>query len=58
MDSNYVEAWWEYKNNNHRYLELGVSVEIISSNNFSFLDEDTEESRAHHEARILTEPDS
>ena len=45
-------------NNNHRYLELGVRVEIISSNNFSFLDEDTEKSRAHHEARILIEPDS
>lgn len=34
-------------NNNHRTLELGVTVEIISSDYFSFLDEDTEVWSAH-----------
>lgn len=45
-------------NNNHRNLELGVTVEIISSNNFSSLDEDPEKSRAQCVTRILMETDS
>lgn len=42
-------------NNNHRNLELGVTVELTSSNNFSFLDKDTEKSGAYAVARILIE---
>ena len=48
LHSNYDEASWAYANDSHRTLELGVIVEIISSNYFSFLNEDREYQKAQY----------